>query len=73
MTAFVAKHHSFWISTVHGDNTAYPDFEIVTKLNSTSSIKNDKKWWCVLQISQPGQANYRLIRSNMKKLPIDRM
>ncbi|MGE9615951.1 MAG: hypothetical protein ACQPRI_06585 [Solitalea-like symbiont of Tyrophagus putrescentiae] len=72
ITAFATEHHFPWVSTVHGDSIAYPNFEIVTKLNSTS-IGNDSKWWCVLQVGQSGQANYRLIKSNIEKLSKNQM
>lgn len=68
MTEFVVKRHIPWLSTVHGDSVAYPNFDIVTRLNGTSNRTDKDRWWCVLQISQPGQADYRLIRSKMRAL-----
>lgn len=63
---FAYEHLSPWTSIAHGPGVAYPNFEIVTKLNSSVSVKN---WWCALNIGVPGQTPLkRPIKSNLQLL-----
>ncbi len=68
ITQFVAEHQNIgqmWSSIIHGSSIAYPNFEIITRLNSNFSNKGHGNWWCVLSISQPEQnGQNRLVRSN---------
>lgn len=73
-TEFVHKLNlASWSSILHGANNSYPDFEIITKINTNLvEHRSNYYWWqCVLAIGRPNEVNYREIYSDTKQLFFD--
>ncbi|KAH9402923.1 hypothetical protein TYRP_015687, partial [Tyrophagus putrescentiae] len=61
---FVTETVTHWTSIVHGANINYPNFEIVTTLESNLSVSSNK-WWCALNYTEPGQSSAKLLANNI--------
>lgn len=63
---FVHEHLSHWTSILHGVSKIYPNFEIITKVESSalSFNQSNHKWWCALFIKESANKTL-MIKSNL--------